>query len=52
MVCVSERRNLSPGSKHIRLCFACEALENMFTFGGRSYSGPISSLTRRNLPGM
>ena len=49
-VCVcSERGNLPPGSKHIRLCLACQALENMSTSGGRSYSGPISSLTKRNL---
>ena len=45
----SERRNLPPGSKRIRLCLACQAIKNMFTSGGRSYSVPILSLTRRNL---
>ena len=39
-----------PGSKQVRLCLACQAVKNMFTSGGRSYSVPISSLTRRNLP--
>ena len=48
----SERRNLSPGSKCIRLCLACQAVKNMFTSGSRSYSGLISSLARRNLPRM
>ena len=48
----SNRRNLPPGSKHIRLCLACQTVENMFTSGGRSYSVMISSLTRRNLPRM
>ena len=46
----SKRRNLPPGSKRARLGLACQAVENMFTSGGRSYSGSISSLTRRNLP--
>ena len=45
----NERRNLLPGSKHIRLCLACQAVENMFTPEGRSYSGSISSLARRNI---
>ena len=44
--------NLLPGSKHIKLCFGCQALENMSTSGGRSYSRLISSLARRNLPYM
>ena len=48
----TERRNLPPGSKRVRLYLAYQAAENMFTSGGRSYSGPISSLTRRNLPCM
>ena len=30
----SERGNLTPGSKCIRLCFACQGLENMSTSGG------------------
>ena len=46
----SERGNLPPGSKCVRLCLACQALENMSTSGGRSYNGPILSLARRNLP--
>ena len=29
----SERRNLPPVSKHVRLCLACQAV--MFTSGGR-----------------
>ena len=37
----SERRNLPPGSKHVRLCLACRTVENMFTSEGRSYSGSI-----------
>ena len=48
----SKEKNLPPGSKHVRLCLACQAVENMFTSGGRSYSVLISSLTRRNLPHM
>ena len=44
----NERRNLPPGSKCVRLCFACQAVKNMFI----SYSVPISSLVRRNLPRM
>ena len=40
----SEKRNLPPGSKHVRLCLACQAVKNMFTPGGRSYSVLISSL--------
>ena len=34
----SERRNLPPRSKCLKLCLACQALENMFTSGSRSYS--------------
>ena len=45
----SERGNLLPGSKRVRICFACQAPENMSISGGRSYSGLISFLTRRNL---
>ena len=48
----SKRGNLPPGSKRVRLCLVCQALENMSTSGGRSYSGLISSLTRKNLPHM
>ena len=48
IVC-SERRNLPPGSKCVRLCLVCQAVKNKFTSGSRSYSVPISSLTRRNL---
>ena len=48
----SERRNLPPGSKRLRLCLACRAVENMFTSEGRSYSGSISNLARRNIPRM
>ena len=48
----SERRNLPPGSKRVRLCLVCQAVKNMFTSGGRSYSVLISSLMRRNLPRM
>ena len=48
----SERRNLPPGSKRIRLCLACQAVKNMFTSEGKSYSGSISSLARRNIPCM
>ena len=45
----TKRRNLPPGSKHVRLCLACQAVKNMFTSEGRSYSGLISSLMRRNI---
>ena len=36
----NESRNLPPGSKRVRLCLACQALENMSASGGRSYGGP------------
>ena len=45
----SKRRNLPPGSKRVRLRLVCRAVENMFTPEGRSYSGSISSLARRNI---
>ena len=38
------------GPNRVRLCLACQAVKNIFTSGSRSYSGPISSLARRNLP--
>ena len=44
----SERRNLPHGSKHVRLYLACQAVKNMFTSGGRSYSVP-SSLSREEI---
>ena len=47
----SERKNLPLGSKRVRLCLLCQTVKNMFTSGGRSYSGLISSLVR-NLPRM
>ena len=52
LIYCSERRNLPPGSKRIILCLVCQAVKNMFTSGGRSYSEPIWSLTRKNLPCM
>ena len=48
----SERKNFPPESKHVRLCLACQAVKNMFTSGGRSYSVLILALMRRNLPRM
>ena len=34
----SEKRNLPPGSKRVRLCLTYQAVKSMFTSGGRSYS--------------
>ena len=40
---------LSIGFRYCSKRSVCQAVKNMFTSGGRSYSGSISSLARRNL---
>ena len=44
-----ERSNSPPGSKCAWLCLACWVVKNMSTSGDRSYSVPVSPLTKRNL---